>query len=408
MQLRPITLIGIVLSMVTGISLGISGYHAWLNHRGDSPEAVTFGQVLDQVQASYVNEVNRRDLVSSALKGMLHDLDPHSNYLDTRDYEALQAETDGRFGGIGVELGLVDGYFTVISPLDDTPASRAGLLPGDRLMELDGQPLRGRKLMEVIDMLRGEPGSELALTIVREQRDDPLTVNLTRATIAITSVRGDLLEPGYGYIRISQFQSGTGDELNRILKSLVAENHGELDGLVLDLRNNPGGVLQASVSVADTFLTDGLIVYTEGRLPSSHLKYRASGRDALGGKPMVVLINGGSASAAEIVAGALQDHERAWLLGSRSYGKGSVQSVMPLTGDRALKLTTAYYYTPNGRAIHRKGIDPDVALESGRRQGGEAPASEALASEALARETLVSEALALLKAANGEGLHARL
>ncbi len=394
MHLRAITLIGIVLSMVTGIALGISGYHRWLDFRGETPESQAFDEVLNQVHASYVDEVDRSTLVSSALRGMLDELDDHSNYLDEGDYAHLQDETNGHFGGVGVELGLVDEYFTVIAPLDDTPAAEAGLKSGDRIIALDAEPLAGRKLMEVVDLLRGKPGSDVALTIDREAQD-PFDVTLTRADITVASVRSRLIEPGYGYVRISQFQSNTAREFNRALEQLVEENERELEGVILDLRNNPGGVLQASVSVADTFLTDGLIVYTEGRLPSSHLKYRASGRDALDGKPIVVLINSGSASAAEIVAGALQDHERAKLLGVTSYGKGSVQSVMPLTGDRALKLTTAYYYTPSGRTIHNSGIEPDVVFEEGDNE----PA-------------LLAEALALLKNTETEepteGLHAKL
>ncbi len=391
MQLRPITLVGIVMSMVTGIALGITGYHSWLDYRGESAESQTFEEVLNQVHASYVDEVDRRELVSSALRGMLDDLDDHSNYLDTRDYEDLQDETNGRFGGVGVELGLVDDFFTVIAPLDDTPASRAGLASGDRIVALDDEPLRGRKLMEVVDMLRGEPGSDVNVSVLRPEDDTSFDVTLTRAEIRIASVRSRMIEPGYGYVRISQFQSSTAEEFRDALEALEDAEDEPLAGLVLDLRNNPGGVLQASVSVADAFLSDGLIVYTEGRLPSSHLKYRASGRDALDGAPVVVLINAGSASAAEIVAGALQDHDRAELLGAKSYGKGSVQSVMPLSGDRALKLTTAYYYTPKGRTIHRQGIEPDISYE---------PADE---------DELMDEALAILKTgAPSEGLHARL
>lgn len=391
MQLRPITLIGIVLSMVSGVALGITGYHKWLDYRGESAESQAFDEVLNQVHASYVSEVDRRDLVSSALRGMLDDLDGHSNYLDQGDYVDLQEETEGRFGGVGVELGLVDDYFTVIAPIDDTPAAQAGLAAGDRIIALDDESLTGRKLMDVVDMLRGEPGSEVTMTIDREE-SEPFEVTLTRAEISVASVKGELVEPGYGYIRISQFQSNTGKEFGDVLDTLIEENDKALDGLILDLRNNPGGVLQASVTVADTFLTDGLIVYTEGRLPSSHLKYRASGRDALLGKPIVVLINGGSASAAEIVAGALQDHHRAQLLGVTSYGKGSVQSVMPLSGDRALKLTTAYYYTPNGRTIHKSGIEPDVVFETSEDDAA-----------------LMNEALAILKTTESrEGLHARL
>lgn len=363
MALRPLTLIGIVISMVTGIALGISGYHTWLDDRGKNPEVLTFEEVLNQVQTSYVDEVDMRDLVSGALRGMLDNLDAHSNYLDANDYNNLRAETSGQFGGIGIELGLVDDFFTVISPLDGTPANAAGLQPGDRIIELDQESLRGKKLIDVVELLRGEPGTDIEMRLIRDA-GDPFNVALTRTTIEITSVSGHLVEPGYGYIRISQFQSATAEEFAGKLNELIESNGAELDGLVLDLRNNPGGVLQASVAVADSFLEEGLIVYTEGRLPSSQLKYRASGKDVLAGAPIVVLINDGSASAAEIVAGALQDHKRAQLVGTTSYGKGSVQSVMPLSGDRAIKLTTAYYYTPDGRSIHKIGIEPDITVES--------------------------------------------
>jgi carboxyl-terminal processing protease len=400
MHLRPLTLIGIVVSMVSGIGLGIAGYHAWQDQRRDSLEAQDFDEVLSQVQESYVDELDRTELVDNALRGMLDRLDDHSDFLDSTEYGSLQDETRGHFGGVGIELGLVDGYFTVITPLDDTPADRAGLESGDRILELDGESLKGRKLVEVVNELRGVPGSRVQLTLARPTSTDTFAVSLVRADITVASVRQRLLEPGYGYVRISQFQANTGEEFTKALKRLRRENDGELDGLVLDLRNNPGGVLQASVDVADAFLEDGLIVYTAGRLPSSHLKYRASGADLLEGKPIVVLINQGSASASEIVAGALQDHHRARLLGTKSYGKGSVQSVMPLSGDRAIKLTTAYYYTPSGRSIHHTGIEPDVAFDFGARPDD---------------ESLFAEALALLKtpavpeeAVPEKGLHARL
>lgn len=398
MTLRPITLIGIMISMVTGIALGITGYHNWLEDRGKNPELLSFEEVLNQVQASYVDEVDKRELISGALRGMLDTLDAHSNYLDVDDYNTLRAETSGQFGGIGIELGLVDGFFTIISPLDGTPASAAGLQPGDRIIELDQESLRGKKLLDVVELLRGEPGTDIEMRLSRDA-GDPFNVALTRTTIEITSVSGHFVEPGYGYIRISQFQNTTGEEFAAKLSELIEENETGLSGLILDLRNNPGGVLQASVAVADSFLEDGLIVYTEGRLPSSRLKYRASGRDILAGAPIVVLINDGSASAAEIVAGALQDHKRAQLIGTTSYGKGSVQSVMPLSGDRAIKLTTAYYYTPDGRSIHKIGIEPDITVES---TGITADRYD---------HVVMTQAMDLLKQAQEDsaaGLHARL
>jgi carboxyl-terminal processing protease len=361
MSLRPITLFGIVLSMVTGIALGISGYHAWLHSETPSADARDFREVLTQVRDSYVNEVGERELVRGALKGMLSELDPHSRYVDGGELDNLQAETSGEFGGIGIEIGLVDDHFVVIAPLDHTPAAAAGLAAGDRILELDHRSLRGQKLIDVVRELRGDPGTDLHLRISSD--GNARDVSLTRAVIGIASVEEQLLEPGYGYIRISQFSNSTAEDFVDALKSLTEENETGLDGLVIDLRNNPGGVMQSSVSVADAFLEDGLIVYTSGRLPSSQLKYRASGKDLLQGKPIVILINGGSASAAEIVAGALKDHDRATLIGTTSYGKGSVQSVMPLDEKRAIKLTTAYYYTPNGASIHNTGIEPDIRMD---------------------------------------------
>jgi len=360
MSLRPITLFGIVLSMVTGIALGISGYHAWLRPSGPSADARDFGEVLSQVRESYVSEIDERELVRGALKGMLSELDPHSRYVDGGDLDELEADTTGEFGGIGIEIGLMDDHFVVIAPMPDSPANSAGLAAGDRILELDNTSLRGKRLTDVVELLRGEPGSDVHLLISNDQQTRDVT--LTRAIIELASVEEQMLEPGYGYIRISQFHNTTGKDFLGALKKLTEKNQSSLEGLVLDLRDNPGGVLQASVSVADAFLEDGLIVYTSGRLPSSHLKYRASGKDTLAGKPIVILINGGSASAAEIVAGALKDHSRATLIGATSYGKGSVQSVMPLDDHRAIKLTTAYYYTPNGASIHNIGIEPDMRV----------------------------------------------
>ncbi|MFB3106721.1 MAG: S41 family peptidase, partial [Pseudomonadales bacterium] len=349
---------GIVISMVTGIALGIVVSDYVLEK--DERNRHVFDQVLNHVRTNYVDEVAEQDLVDNALQGMIEGLDTHSNFLNSNSYGQLQAETTGRFGGIGIELGLVDDFFTIISPLDDTPAATVGLAPGDRIVELDHESLKGKKLVDVVNILRGEPGSSVHLRIERENAQQSLDFEIERAVIKVTSVRSRLLEPGFGYIRISQFQNTTSEDFSHALATLTEQEQAPLAGLVLDLRNNPGGVLQSSVDVADTFLEEGLIVYTEGRLPSSRLRYRASGRDFLEGAPIVVLINKGSASASEIVAGALQDHNRATVLGTTSYGKGSVQSVMPLSKNRAIKLTTAYYYTPSGRSIHKIGITPDV------------------------------------------------
>lgn len=393
MKLSPITLTGIVISMVTGVALGISGHSWWLTEHSESDHARAFDEVLSQVQLNYVDEVGRDELMDQALRGMLDGLDSYSDFLDTSDFNDLQAETTGQFVGIGIELGKVDDAFTVITPLDGTPASRSGLRSGDRIVAVDQQELKtGSKLIDVVHALRGEVGSKVNVTFQRGD-DAPKTATLTRAVIEVASVRGRLLEPGFGYIRISQFQTTTSEDFANLLAELGSEH--KLNGLVLDLRNNPGGVLQASVDVADALLKDGLIVYTEGRLPSSHLRYRASGRDLLKGAPIAVLINQGSASAAEIVAGALQDHGRAMVLGNTSYGKGSVQSVLPLSGQRALKLTTSYYYTPHGRSIHEMGIEPDLIVdEAGNVADQNAP--------------IVDEALAALKREHQNRLHARL
>jgi carboxyl-terminal processing protease len=307
--------------------------------------------------------VTERELLASAVRGIMDGLDPHSEYLDSKSLVELTELTTGRFGGIGVELGLVDGLITVIAPIDDSPAKRAGLTSGDALVRLDDKPIKGKTLTQIAKALRGEPGTQVRLAIRRDAFEDLLEMELTRSVINVTSVRGHWLEPGYAYVRISQFQTTTPADLQDTLHRLTGATDEVLRGLVLDLRDNPGGVLQASVSVADVFLTDGLIVYTEGRQPSADLRYKATGDDMLAGAPIAILVNHGSASASEVVAGALQDHGRAVVVGKPSFGKGSVQTVLPLDGSRAIKLTTALYYTPDGRSIQHTGIQPDILLD---------------------------------------------
>ncbi|MEE2783033.1 MAG: S41 family peptidase [Pseudomonadota bacterium] len=321
----------------------------------------TLSEALRQVSESYVTEISEAELLQFAIDGMMNGLDEHSGYLDPNSYQSLQATTTGRFGGIGIELGVVEGHFTVIAPMDGTPAAYAGLEPGDRINTVNDKTVRGMKMKRLIKLLRGEPGSVVKLSISREGEKD-FVVDLERTIIRVASVKSHMMEPGYGYLRISQFQTSTGKDVRKAINMLNADESGPLEGLVLDLRNNPGGTLQSSVEVADHFLNEGLIVYTEGRLRSSHAKYRATFGDLLDGVPLVVLINRGSASASEIVAAALKDHGRAQLFGAKSYGKGSVQSVLPLDDEQALKLTTAYYYTPSGASIHQMGIEPDVVL----------------------------------------------
>ena len=327
-------------------------------------ELRTFADVFDRIKQAYVEEVDDKDLLENAIQGMLTELDPHSAYLKPEAYQDLQISTTGEFGGLGIEVGMEDGFVKVITPIDDTPAKKAGVEPGDLIIKLDSTPVKGLSLSEAVKLMRGKPGSKLLLTIIREGADKPLEITVVRDVIQVQSVKGRLLEKNYGYLRLSQFQINTGPDMIKLLDRLKKENKGDLTGVVLDLRNNPGGVLQAAVDVSDAFVDDGLVVYTKGRLPDSDMKFHAAPGDLLNGTPLVVLVNGGSASASEIVAGALQDHKRAVIMGTTTFGKGSVQTVLPLNNDRALKLTTARYYTPGGRSIQSNGIVPDITVEN--------------------------------------------
>ncbi|WGL15638.1 S41 family peptidase [Microbulbifer bruguierae] len=346
-----------------GLSQGDSNDRVSLEAESRLPleDLRSFAKVFEQIRQGYVNEVDDSTLLEYAIKGMLQGLDPHSAYLDSRSFDDLQANTTGEFAGLGIEVGIEDDYITIITPMDGTPAERAGLRAGDVILRLAGKSLRGVSLDEAVDQMRGPVGSQVTLTIGRKGHKEPFDITLKRDKVRVYSVRGEMLEEGYGYLRISQFQMDTGGDLMRVMKKLKAE--GELKGLVIDLRNNPGGVLQSSVEVVDAFLEDGLVVYTEGRNKSSNLRYAASPGDVTDGAPLVVLINDGSASAAEIVAGALQDHRRAVVMGTDSFGKGSVQTVIPINDDRAIKLTTALYFTPKGRSIQAQGIKPDITVE---------------------------------------------
>ncbi len=328
-------------------------------------ELRTFTEVMERIKKAYVEEVDDKTLLENAIQGMLSGLDPHSAYLKPDDFKELEENTSGEFGGLGIEVGMEDGFIKVVSPIDDTPASKAGIQAGDLIIKLDDISVKGMSLGDSVDKMRGKAGTPIKLTIVREGEEKLLDVSLERAVIKVQSVKAKTLEPGYGYIRVSQFQADTGKELVDTLNELKKKQKGDkLHGLVLDLRNNPGGVLQAAVGVTDAFISEGLIVYTEGRIPNSELRFNATADDPSQGVPLVVLINGGSASASEIVAGALQDHKRAVMMGTESFGKGSVQTVLPLSVDseKGLKLTTALYYTPNGRSIQAEGIKPDIVV----------------------------------------------
>jgi carboxyl-terminal processing protease len=324
-----------------------------------------FGEVFERVRAEYVDDVSDDSLVESAINGMLTSLDPHSNYLNTKNFNDMKVQTRGEFGGLGIEVSMENGLVKVVSPIDDTPAARAGLKPGDLITHLDGDPVQGMTLPEAVEKMRGPVSSEIKLTIRREGKD-PFDVKLIRATVKIQSVRSHLEGDNIAYIRITTFNEQTDVGLNNAIKNLKQQAGGKLLGVILDLRNDPGGLLDQAVAVADAFLEKGEIVSTRGRRSEDAQRYNARPGDIAAGLPVAVLINGGSASASEIVAGALQDHHRAILLGTRSFGKGSVQTIIPLPGHGAMRLTTARYYTPSGRSIQAKGIDPDIVVEAAK------------------------------------------
>lgn len=328
-------------------------------------EVRMFTEALDRIRMSYVEEIDDQTLLENAIRGMLAGLDPHSSYMAGEDYDLLEETTTGEFGGLGVEVGRENGYIRVISPIDDSPADRAGIKAGDLIIQIDNKPLREMLPEEAAQMMRGAPGTDVTITVAREGQE-PFDVTVTREIIALTSVRSRMLAPGYAYLRISQFRVNTGTELEKEIEELYAENAAldqPIKGMVLDLRNNPGGILQASVGVVDAFISEGRIVYTEGRLEQTGLDFSATRKTVAGDVPLVVLINNGSASASEIVAGALQDHGRAIIMGTRSFGKGSVQTVLPLDERRAIKLTTSLYFTPSGRSIQAQGIEPDISVD---------------------------------------------
>lgn len=359
---------------ITMLLLGFIGGQAsdvFADRSDDAPADVpleelrVFAEVFGKIKQDYVEEVSDRKLLEGAIQGMLAGLDPHSNYLNQEDYVDLQVGTSGEFGGLGIEVGVENGLVKVIAPIDDTPAARAGLQAGDLIVRIDDKPVKGLGLSESVKLMRGKPGTKIRLTVMREGADGPLTFEIERAIIQVPSIRSRILEPGFGYVRISHFQARTAEDLTEAIGSLNGEGGAELKGLVLDLRNNPGGMLNSAVSVSDAFLNDGLIVYTQGRLEESRVEFEATSDELLPGAPIVVLVNAGSASASEIVAGALQDHKRAIIMGSKTFGKGSVQTVIPIDNRRALKLTTARYFTPLGRSIQAQGITPDIAVAQG-------------------------------------------
>jgi carboxyl-terminal processing protease len=357
----------LAVGIAIGLSLGLA--HGVLADKpaalgADLPwqDAHMLAAVLERVKHDYVDPVDDHQLLQAAIRGMVASLDPYSAYLDGDEYDEVKISSSGRYSGVGIELSIEDDQVVVIAPFDGSPAAQAGIRSGDIIVTIDGIPVNTNTLADTIGRMRGAEGSSVKIGIMREGNSEPMLFTLKRSRVDLHSVRGEMLEAGYAYVRISQFSETTGDDLNASLKDLRKHNGAPLKGLVLDLRDNPGGVLEAAVAVADTFLDSGVIVTAKGRTPDSKFEMDATPGDTLNGAPIVVLVNGGSASAAEIVAGALKDQHRAKLMGRTTFGKGSVQTIIPLSDDRAVKLTTSLYYTPSGVSINHRGIAPDIEL----------------------------------------------
>src|SRR5882762_4745098 len=362
---RHILLLGV--GVGAGLLLGLAGgvlADKAAAPRSDLPwqDARMLADVLDRVKHDYVNPVDDHQLLQAAIRGMVSSLDPYSAYLDGDEYDEVKISSSGQYSGIGIEVSMEDEEVVVVSPFEGSPAAAAGIRPGDVIATIDGIPVNTTTLADTIGRMRGKEGTSVKIGILREGSSEPLLFTLKRSRVELHSVKSELPEPGFGYVRIAEFSETTGDDVVSALRDLRKRNGAALKGLVLDLRNNPGGVLEAAVSVADAFLEGGVIVSAKGRTAESKFEMKATPGDELNGAPIVVLVNGGSASAAEIVAGALKDHHRAKLMGRTTFGKGSVQTVMPLSGDRAIKLTTSLYYTPSGISINHRGITPDIEL----------------------------------------------
>lgn len=397
MNHRRRTLLAVLSGCLLGVLLaaGVFRYSGSSGQNADLPtrDARLLAEVMGRIKDDYVDSTDRHELMSKAIRGMVVELDPHSAFMDADEFEDLRIATEGNYSGIGVEVALESGVIVVIAPIDGSPAARAGIRPGDAIVSIESRAIEDMELAEAIAKIRGEPGTVVNLTLAREAVR-PFDLAIERAIVSVHSVRYELIEPGYGYLRISQFSETTGPDSINALHSLQQLAGGHLRGLVLDLRNNPGGVLDAAVEVSDAFLDSGIIVTAEGRSEESHFRMDAQAGDLTKGLPIVVLVNEGSASASEIVAGALRDNGRAKLIGQRTFGKGSVQTVMPLSDGQALKLTTSRYFTPSGVSIHERGIEPDVVLPEPQTivLGGDGPVA--------ARDAEIRAALAWLKTGN--------
>ncbi|AIL65169.1 Carboxy-terminal processing protease CtpA precursor [Rickettsiales bacterium Ac37b] len=350
-----------------------------------------YGDVLEKVKKDYVVEISDKDLIEASINGMLSSLDPHSGYLDEKSFEEMKVQTKGEFGGLGMEVTVENGFVKVISPIDDTPAFQIGIKNGDYIISIDDESVTGMTLTEAVKKMRGKAGSKVKLTILREGNSEPLEFNITRKIIKVTPVKTRIEANNIGYVRINSFSEQTAEAVKNILNKMKSDMSGKLQGIVLDLRNNPGGLLNQAIEVTELFLARGEIVSTRGRSKDSVIRYNASNREIITGIPIVVLINGGSASAAEIVAGALQDHKRAIIMGTKSFGKGSVQSIINIPEYGAIKLTTARYYTPSGRSIQAEGIVPDISVEPAKIEFIEKNDTVRLYSEAKLRGHLRNE-----------------
>jgi carboxyl-terminal processing protease len=368
MRNKPGNVLLLAVGVAIGLSLGLA--HGVLADKpaalgADMPwqDAHMLAAVLERVKHDYVTPVDDHQLLQAAIRGMVASLDPYSAYLDGDEYDEVKISSSGRYSGVGIELSIEDDQVVVIAPFDGSPAAQAGIRSGDIIVTIDGIPVNTNTLADTIGRMRGAEGTSVKIGIMREGNTEPMLFTLKRSRVDLHSVRAEMLEPGYAYVRISQFSETTGDDLNASMKDLRKRNGAPLKGLVLDMRDNPGGVLEAAVAVADAFLDSGVIVTAKGRTADSKFEMDATPGDVLNGAPIVVLVNGGSASAAEIVAGALKDQHRAKLMGRTTFGKGSVQTIIPLSDDRAVKLTTSLYYTPSGVSINHRGIAPDIELE---------------------------------------------
>ncbi|MCX7965870.1 MAG: S41 family peptidase [Syntrophorhabdaceae bacterium] len=363
---KIIVSIALIFIFLLGFMIGAYGKKSVPADSGEIYEYLkTFSDVIDLIKRNYVEDVKDKDIIYAAIKGMLESLDPHSSFLTPDMYKDMQTETKGEFGGIGIEITIKDGFPTVITPIEDTPAYKAGLKSGDNIIKIDGKITKNMSLVDVVKMIRGQKGKPVTLTIMREGFTAPKDFTIVRDIIVTKSVKFRLLEDGFGYIRITQFQEKTSKDLDNAIIELVKANKDKsLKGIVLDLRNDPGGLLEQAVEVSDKFLKEGMIVYIEGRKKEDRMTFHAEKKKGDYEGPLVVLVNEGSASASEIVAGALQDHKRAIIVGQKTFGKGSVQTILPLGDGSAVKLTTAKYYTPKGRSIQAEGITPDIIVDS--------------------------------------------